>query len=602
MTEQQKKLSNPFSTAGGGVIFETRVQAAFVVLLLSNGPTPCLKTPWPIKKIKLQGKYAGYDTDDCIVFTQEPNGIKEAKVLVQIKHSISITESDEVFGDVIHAAWNDFQNEKLFVKGRDAIALITGPLSGIDINHTRILPEWARHSENPSDFITKVGKARFSSDQKIVKLEAFRHHLDKAKGSEVTADELWEFMKHFNLIGYDLDIDVGVAKSLLQTVIELRSSGNTEKLWLQIVNEVQNANQYAGTLTVKILPQEIQDAFQRPEIHKIPDVFVKEEIEVKVGDTVARYAPELAIAALLGAWDESFEGDKKAIEKLSASSYKDWIIKMRDILSNPNSPLVLKDGKWKVLNRSDLLNELGSRIFDDQLDRFKEIIVNVLQERDPQFELPKEERLYARVRGKVMQHSPTLRNSLAEGLAILGSNPKALSNCSLHKPEVTTALSVRSLLEERDWVLWASVNDFLPMLAEADPNEFLTAMEKLLNEEEAEHTLKGLFEQEGGGFGGRNYLTGILWALETLAWHEDYLGRVSVVLARIAEIDSGGNWANRPINSLTTIFLPWLPQTCASIESRKVAVKAVLHECPLVGWKLLLSLLPKAHQVTSGTR
>lgn len=596
-----KQQSNPFSTGGGGVVFETRVQAAFVVLMLSNGPTPCLKTSWPIKKIKLQGKHAGYNTDDCIVFTHEPNGSRQAKVLIQIKHSVEVTESDEVFGEVIAAGWRDFQNEKLFLKERDALALITGPLSAIDIHHTRILPEWARHFENAHEFITNVEKTRFSSNQKSSKLRAIRHHLNKAKGSDVNDDELWNFIKHFNLIGYDLDIDAGVTKSLLQTVIEVHSSGNAKTLWHDILNEVQNANQYAGTITVDKLPQEIQEAFKKPEIREIPKIFTKEEIEVKVIDTMATYAPELAMAALLGAWDESFQGDKRAIEKLSLSSYTDWVTKIREILSSPNSPLSFKNGKWKVLDRFGLLNTLGSRIFNDQLDRFKEIVLDVLQERDPQFELPKEERIFARVREKVMQHSPTLRNSLAEGLAILGSNPKVLTNCSLHKPESIIALSVRDLLEAKDWVLWASVNDFLPLLAEADPNEFLNAMEKLLNEED-EHTLKGLFEQEGISIGGWNYLTGILWALETLAWHEDYLGRASVLLGRIAEIDPGGNWANRPINSLTTIFLPWLPQTCATIEIRQVAIKTVLQECPSIGWKLLLSLLPKAHQVTSGSR
>jgi hypothetical protein len=601
MITQEKQLSNPFSTGGGGVIFETYVQATFIVLMLTSGFAPCLPS-WPIKKIKLQGKYAGYNIDDCIVFTQEPNSNREAKLLAQIKHYVSITEGDNVFGEVINAAWNDFCNPLLFCPDRDAFALITGPLSASDIENARTILEWSRHSENASEFITNVQKAQFSSDQKRSKLKAFRFHLEKAKSSDVTDDELWRFMKGFHLLGYDLDIKMGVTLSLLQSLIGYYSSENAQKLWLQIVEEVQDANQHAGTLSIDSLSLDIRNAFKKPEIQIIPEGFVKKaEIEVQADFTSNQYASELALATLLGAWDESSDNDKRAVEKLSDNSFGEWIVKMRSILSQSESPLTIKNGKWKITKRLELWNTLSSRIFDDHLDRFKEIAVNVLREHDPKFELPKEERFAARVHGKVLLHSQLLRNALAEGLTILGSHPKALTSCSLHKPEVTVAFAIRELLDGEDWVIWASLNDILPLLAEADPNEFLNAVEKILNDKNNK-TFLTLFAQEGSGIGGWNYITGILWALETLAWHQDYLARVTVLLGQLAECDPGGNWANRPINSLTTIFLPWLPQTTAEIGKRRIAVEALIRECPTIGWKLLLTLLPNTHQVTSGSR
>ncbi|MEW6587236.1 MAG: hypothetical protein AB1442_16695, partial [Nitrospirota bacterium] len=89
--------------------------------------------------------------------------------------------------------------------------------------------------------------------------------------------------------------------------------------------------------------------------------------------------------------------------------------------------------------------------------------------------------------------------------------------------------------------------------------------------------------------------------LETLAWDEQFLVRVSVILGELASHDPGGNWANRPSNSLTTIFLPWLPQTTARIEKRKVALQTLQKEVPEVAWKVLLSLLPTTHQMSSGS-
>lgn len=110
-----------------------------------------------------------------------------------------------------------------------------------------------------------------------------------------------------------------------------------------------------------------------------------------------------------------------------------------------------------------------------------------------------------------------------------------------------------------------------------------------------------LFEQEDTGVFGRNYTAGLLWALEGIAWEEVYLSRTVVVLAEIASHDPGGNWANRTINSLTDIFLPWLPHTLASIQKRQAALKTICAEQPEVGWRLLESLLPGQHSTTSGT-
>jgi len=63
--------SNPFSTGQGRAFFEARVQAAFTAAMLCGGTVSCL-APWSIQQIKLQGSYAGYETDDCIVCVRNP--------------------------------------------------------------------------------------------------------------------------------------------------------------------------------------------------------------------------------------------------------------------------------------------------------------------------------------------------------------------------------------------------------------------------------------------------------------------------------------------------------------------------------------------------
>lgn len=261
MTEGTAQQSNPFSTGGGGAFFETRIQAAFTVLMLTGRISPCLP-PWQITKIKLQGTYAGFATDDFIVYTLDSRSQKEAKLLAQIKHEIAITERDETFAKVIQAAWKDFNDPSIFSPGVDAVALITGPLSSTDITHVRPLLEWARHSEDENEFLDKVNTRQFSSEPKRAKLRAFRVNLTTANGGiEVTDKQLWDFLRSYYLLGYDLDTESGNTLPLIQSLIAQYSTENPSALWSQVVDAVQTANQNAGTITPETLPLEIVRSF-----------------------------------------------------------------------------------------------------------------------------------------------------------------------------------------------------------------------------------------------------------------------------------------------------------------------------------------------------
>lgn len=311
-------------------------------------------------------------------------------------------------------------------------------------------------------------------------------------------------------------------------------------------------------------------------------------------------ATRIAQAGLVGKWDGSNPADRAAIEKLLGKSYGEWIEILRPDTLRSDSPLIQHDEKWRFVARDEVWNFLGSRIADDDLNRFQEIAVSVLGERDPKFDLPKEDRFTASIHGKVLTHSNRIRKGIAETLALIGSRPKALSSCTEGKAEGTAVLVVRCLLDKANWERWASLDSIMPLLAEAAPEEFLDAVESVLVDLDNAPFHQVFAEEGGGGFGGWNYMSGLLWALETLAWSPEYLSRVSVILADIASIDPGGNWANRPSNSLADIFLPWHIQTTAPFKKRKSAIEAVLREQPSVGWKLLLALLPHNHGVTSG--
>ena len=82
--------------------------------------------------------------------------------------------------------------------------------------------------------------------------------------------------------------------------------------------------------------------------------------------------------------------------------------------------------------------------------------------------------------------------------------------------------------------------------------------------------------------------TGLLWALEGLAWKPDQLSRVCVILAKLSKRKIDDNWVNKPDNSLFAIFRSWMPQTAASLDQRKAALEALKRRFPEIGWQLCL--------------
>ena len=191
----------------------------FVILMLSGGFAPCLPA-FPIKKIKLQGRYEGYETDDCILFLEQRGGGEKPKLLAQIKHRIRVAKNDKTFEEVMRAAWRDFKNPAIFDPRCDALALITGPLSASDTENVRFILDWARTSATADEFLTKVNLATFSSAAKQAKLKVFRSQLKKANDDvALTDDELWRFLKSYHVVGYDFDVASGGSLSLVRSHI-----------------------------------------------------------------------------------------------------------------------------------------------------------------------------------------------------------------------------------------------------------------------------------------------------------------------------------------------------------------------------------------------
>lgn len=262
MNLEIKKQSNPFSTGGGGVNFETRVQAAFALSLLTKSCVPCLSKYMRAKELKFQNKYDGVNTDDFVLVATDKLG-NESKLFAQIKHELTISSStDSVFAEVINSAWSDFK--KLgFDAERDSIALITGNLAKTDVKNTLPLLEWAKFSSSSEDFLRKSRKEGFTSKEKLERLKIFRSQLTSANNGVAISDhELWSFLKSFQILPFDLDAEHSIVANLLCSLIQCYSDESPSLVLAKLVTCVQDFNQNAGVLTKNNIPSDVKVLFK----------------------------------------------------------------------------------------------------------------------------------------------------------------------------------------------------------------------------------------------------------------------------------------------------------------------------------------------------
>lgn len=149
-------------------------------------------------------------------------------------------------------------------------------------------------------------------------------------------------MNHFHLLGYDLGNESGVVLSLLHSHIAQFHQQYPQWVWSRIVDIVQTWNKDAGTIISSKLPEDLLDVFKQRVIAEIPEKLRLVQPVVKTDWTHHPDASYLALAVLIGQWNDKNECDRNVLTQLLGISYDEWLRKAREILHSPDSPLSLK--------------------------------------------------------------------------------------------------------------------------------------------------------------------------------------------------------------------------------------------------------------------
>ncbi|MFJ5989338.1 hypothetical protein [Lentzea sp. NPDC092896] len=300
---------------------------------------------------------------------------------------------------------------------------------------------------------------------------------------------------------------------------------------------------------------------------------------------------------LLGSWDGQHPADRSAVEEFTGLTYAELQDANRPTAGGTDDPFLgALHEQWHVVAPDDSWDLIAPHLTSMDLDQFENIALQVLSEVQPQ----RDQFGFVHANDLLGRYSAALRRGVARTLAMLGASEGLVTlaggatGSDIARRVVSKLLALAN--EDGTYGLWGSLSDLLPNLAEAAPVEFVQAVRFGLRGEEPLHS--AMFADQPPtriGFPSQSPHLGFIRALDVLAWSSDHFDDAVDILAKLAGIDPGGSWSNRPARSLEEIFSCWHPETSADPAHRLKALKRLLRTTPQQTRALLVSLIPNSH-------
>ncbi len=304
-------------------------------------------------------------------------------------------------------------------------------------------------------------------------------------------------------------------------------------------------------------------------------------------------ARKIVPMALVGSWHVDSKADQEVLSTLADRSFREVGEHMADLRTWDDSPVWSAGRYCGVVSKIDALFAVARHMTRRDLDDFLFLSEYVLSEADPALKLAPDQRWAAALYDKLRDHSDALRTGISETLVLLSVHGNDLLQTSLGVDvEAQVSDLVRRLLAPDGVEAPLTVETLmsydrdLPRLAEAAPNAFLELLEGDLRRDDS--ALFELLKPAPPDPFADCPRTGLLWALECLAWNPRDLSRVVLILGQLSKTPIDDNWTNRPINSLKAIFGSWMPLTAASLDHRFRALELLCGRTPDVGWQICM--------------
>ena len=257
---KKPRISNPYSTGGGGYDFEYLVGTYYLISMLKKSIPLGLEEGY-IEKVKFQAKYDGHFLDDIVLICSN-----DCSLSIQVRRKVKFTKNDNEFKSLIIECYHNFKKDD-FNPNLDRNCIAVG-IYHHHIPNLRQLHEIAKTSIDQDEFIRKIqSKGFISKDTKnileIIKI-VLEDYITIQKLKVFTNEDLWKFIKSLVVLQFDIESISGTHyNQCLNDLNEiLVKNDDVIKLFSFLKNRVAEYEKYGGTFQYKKLIDEVSKSFK----------------------------------------------------------------------------------------------------------------------------------------------------------------------------------------------------------------------------------------------------------------------------------------------------------------------------------------------------
>jgi hypothetical protein len=262
--QSQNRVSSPISTGGEGVFFEQHVAAYWLTQLLVRGIPPIL-TDTGVIEVHFQTEQLGFNTDDFMVVCARP-GATTARLVGQVKRSLTISATDDECKKAIGDFWKDFKKASPFDPRHDRLVLVT--LRGTDtlLKDFVGLLDCARGAAHGEEFVRRLSLDGFVSKKSEHQCRKLCEIVSALEEAPVTAKDLWPFLRVLHVLSLDLHTSTRQTEAHIKTLLAFKSTdpdpiASATATWNALLSFASEAGPAARSLTRADLPTALVQAY-----------------------------------------------------------------------------------------------------------------------------------------------------------------------------------------------------------------------------------------------------------------------------------------------------------------------------------------------------
>jgi tetratricopeptide (TPR) repeat protein len=266
-TKPTKKIvkASPFSTGGGGSVFEQLVGTLYLTSLLLKSP-PHGHESGEAREVRFQRRFVdGEPLDDLITLLDVPAApFGTAKLSLQLKHDMDwgLGETNTIYREVMRACWQTF-NAPEFNFEFDRFGVVLGVEKSSYRSYRKVL-DHALYSASSQDFVQKIKAESIACTTFLDLIRATLGILAQEDGEpdKITNERLWKFLRSLVLLRFDLmeaqSKDRYDAVERTRTLLSFNKSSQADDLWDKLFGLTSKGIPLAGGYTRPDLIQKLR--------------------------------------------------------------------------------------------------------------------------------------------------------------------------------------------------------------------------------------------------------------------------------------------------------------------------------------------------------